>query len=410
MAGIEEIVNHIVETFPGNLREEHKKIAGILKEHAEKGGTIVIHADADPDGASVHGLVPILERLGAKVEVHHEDRRSVRFDKPGLHIVYDITVEPYHFEKEEPPASTTIINIDHHDNEVAEHPALVAIANPFKTDKDKILDKIRDTDRFYAYNPSIQSLHLAKRLGATREELENLALYSAIGAVGDKADENNPDVKNFVMNVAKYFGVQYEAFKRAALVFGLSEHFPGKFTEDRARELLKRSIESKNFNIILADPVAGELLRIIEPSLKKYEELFKNGEVDVDHHVETPKGRVRVIVLHIDDDDARRIMKLKSAVGSLMLDIVKDWKEPTVVAAGQYETDKEGNEWINYRVGANYAARELGLHAGKLCRVVGKKVGGSGGGHEPVGGLKVPVQEKERIRTHMEHGIRELLK
>ncbi len=114
--------------------------------------------------------------------------------------------------------------------------------------------------------------------------------------------------------------------------------------------------------------------------------------------------QVRIVVYHVPEDDARRVQKIKSALGSYLLDKFKDSPEPIIVAAGQLE---QGNV-INYRIGANPAAVNAGLHAGDIARALAGKFGLSGGGHAVVAGAKIPHTERDRAMEHLKDVLRQL--
>ncbi len=404
MVEIPEHARAVIDTLPAGLRKAHETVVAELKKAAESGRRVIILADKDPDGASAHGLADIAQHLGVKnVEVHHVDRTGVRFTEPATYVVYDISVTDKHLKDVHPEARA--INIDHHDlvpkGGFPEHPQLVVVSNPFYTDRPRETLTREENNQLYPLNPSVQLIHIATLAGY---DPEKVAILSAVGAVGDRAHQYSDVVRRFVEKEAKAYGLSIEDLQRIADVFELAERFPRAITTDEIVRKYLSAVRNGRPAALLRDEKIMRLNKEWEKTIEKYEKRIHNGEY-ITKEIPAGKATVKLVILHVDPEDEKRIQKIKSAIGSALLDMFKDSKEPVVVAAGQWEP----GDVLNYRIGVNPAGQDLGLHAGKMANTLASKFGMAGGGHAAVAGAKIPYAERERAVEHIVEAVRRAL-
>ena len=231
-----------------------------------------------------------------------------------------------------------------------------------------------------------------------------MALLSAVGAVGDRAHQYSNNVRRFVEGEAKSKGLGVADLERVAAVFELAERFPKEITSDEIIQKYLGAVRSGRPLAILEDPKIRRLNEDWNNTFKKYAERIERGEYDV-QEVTAGGKHVKVIVMHVDPEDEKRIQKIKSAIGSALLDKFAGVPEPVVVAAGQWEP----GDVLNYRIGVNAAGQDVGLHAGRIANLLASKFGMAGGGHAAVAGAKIPYTERERALEHIVRAVEEHL-
>ncbi|MDN5358254.1 MAG: hypothetical protein PWP76_97 [Candidatus Diapherotrites archaeon] len=409
---MEEAARRLIESMPEKLRKEHEKIISALKDAVAEGKSIVVFADTDADGASAEAWRIIAKKLGARdenIEVRHVDRSNVKFDRDAFYIVHDITLLPAHLQNV--AAGAKIVNIDHHGPRLGEdesydtvlnHPAVVAVANPFATEVDspgKTKMSREDSSRLYAFNPSAQLVHIAHRVGAN----DMIYKLAAIGIVGDRAHQYSDVAREFAEAVARKTSATIEDLAKLAGLFELQENFPGKVTAEEIKADILAGLRENDLKSIPRSKKLRELLEKKEKVLEKYLERVKRGEYEKEE-LEVNGKPVRIILIHVDDDDAKEVQKIKSDLGSALLDKFSKDPTPTVVLAGQWEP----GDVVNYRIGVNGAGQDIGLHAGEIARTLSSRFELPGGGHAAVGGSKIPHSEKERAMEHIKDVLKSI--
>ena len=402
-------VEKVIEELHPGLKRAHERVIDELRRSAEEGRKVIIFADTDADGASAHGFADVVRHLGVKdVEVHNVSRDDVRFGEPATYVVYDITVTPKHLEDVHPEAR--IINIDHHDLKggFPEHQQLLVIANPFYTDRPGKNLTREENNHLYPYNPSVQLLNIAKEAGY---DPEKVALLSAIGAFGDMAHRYSETIRNFVHREAERYGLSEDDLREIASAFELPERFPGQITTQEIVEKYVNAVRSGDPRILLRDEKVRQLMTQWEETLQKYLKRLKDEKYLEKHTkiVDVNNRKVRLVVVHVDPEDERRIQKIKSAIGSTLKEIFDKDETPTVVAAGQWESHEKFGDVLNYRIGVNKAGLDIGLHAGEIARALAGKFNMRGGGHPPIAGAIIPYYEKERAVEHLAEAVKKVL-
>ncbi len=404
MVKVPEHVRAVIDTLPPGMKKAHEAVINELRVAAESGRRVVIFADRDPDGASAHGLADIARHLGVKrVDVYHVNRDDIRFKEPTTYVVYDISVTHKQLGDVHPDAK--IINIDHHDlvpkGGFPEHPQLVAISNPFYTDRPREKLNREENNQLYPLNPSVQLLHIA---ALAEYDPKKIAILSAVGAVGDRAHQYSDTIKRFVEVEARANGPTVEDLEKIAGVFELVERFPNKITTNEIVQKYLNAVGSGQPAAILVDEKIRQLNEDWEHVLSKYLKRIDDGEY-LAKEMPISGGTVKIVVMHVGPEDEKRIQKIKSAIGSALLDKFKNAKEPVVVAAGQWEP----GDVMNYRIGVNPAGQDIGLHAGAIANALASKFGMAGGGHAAVAGAKIPYAERERALEHISEAVRRAL-
>ncbi len=221
--------------------------------------------------------------------------------------------------------------------------------------------------------------------------------------MGDRAHRYLKEVQYFVDAVARSHGLTTEDLERVADLFEMPERFPGRISPEEVRDIVLSAVKKGEPMAALEHPRIAPLVRTWRELLEKNLERIEMGEY-ASKTARIGEIPVKIVIYHVPEDEAKRVQKIKSAVGSYLLDKFANSPEPVIVAAGQLEP----GDVINYRIGANTAAVNAGLHAGDIARELAGRFGLSGGGHAVVAGAKIPHSEKDRILEHMEEAIHRL--
>ncbi len=409
MAGDSPVPEHIaavISTFPNGLLKAHERIIDRIRRAKENNRKIVVLSDGgDADGASAEAYRDIFKAIGHKnYEIRYVDRNNIAFDEPGvLYIVHDLTVEPKHTK--DVAKGVEIINVDHHDNPIADHPALVVVANPFITDRPHEGKLSREeSSPIYALNPSIQMLNLARLAGTEPAAFRRVELIAAIGAVGDRAHKYRREIADFVSAVARKHGMNVDTVSEVAELFSYPERFPRQVSHETVIRAIMGAIDSGDVSAALSHPVLAKYRQEWQRIIEKYRERVEREQFDHDERVSVGGHTVRLIVAHVDPEDERRVQKIKSEYGSMILEKYDGVKIPVIGAAGQWEP----GDVLNYRVVVNDAAADVGFHAGEISRKLAEMFGLRGGGHQKVGGAVIPYSERPHAHRHFKKAINEL--
>ncbi|NPA76951.1 MAG: hypothetical protein GXN93_04330 [Candidatus Diapherotrites archaeon] len=409
MAGKHSMPEHIataISAFPKGLLKAHEDVISQIRRAKESNRKIIVLSDGgDADGASAEAYRDIFKAVGHEnYEIRYVDRNNLAFDEPGaLYIVHDLTVEPKHTK--DVAEGAEIINVDHHDNPIADHPALVVVANPFVTDRPHEGKLSREeSSPLYALNPSIQILNLSRLAGIEPTVFRRIELIAAIGAVGDRAHKYRKEIADFVSAVVKKHGTNVDAVSEVAELFSYPERFPGQVSHETVMRAVMGAIDSGNVSAALEHPVLAKYRQEWQRIINKYHKRVEQEQFDHDEEITVGDHTVRLIVAHIDPEDERRVQKIKSEFGSMILEKYDGVKTPVIGAAGQWEP----GDVLNYRVVVNDAAADLGIHAGEIARKVAESFGTRGGGHQKVAGTIIPYSERPNAHKHFKKAISEL--
>ncbi|NPA86570.1 MAG: DHH family phosphoesterase [Candidatus Diapherotrites archaeon] len=327
--------------------EELDRAAERFRKELLKEKKVIIFHDTDPDGIVSGALLKkFLEENGVKVEAFARERHEVEFSPGEAYVLADIRIDENILQKAK-ESGARIYYVDHHEpvgvtkNTIILNPWFVREGLPVEP---------------YKYNTALLAW-LVERMNE-EDDWKVAAAHWADRAEGDHT-------KEWMEEMRKRYPVE-----EVGKVLSLPEHFP-ELSLDEIREKVKAAKEPEE---LLRDERIERMRKIIEEEINRWK-----GHIE-----EQLKRGSRVVYLVVESP----VKKLRSILASLFT-----FDHPEVAfIIGQHD---DGT--VSYSMRMN-AAGEKGVHLGEIAREAGKLFGGSGGGHPPAAGLRIPKEKEPEFR------------